>query len=140
MRGLLAPGVRLISPLTDGFTFDGPEEVIAVFSAAFALLDDVVIHRVTGDGDDWVVWGSNRLGGQNLEEIQWLRLDGEGCIAEITLFIRPLPAAALLLGRIGPELEKRGAMRRSASHASRAALPLGWVTRAVERFLMPRLK
>lgn len=75
MRACLAADARLISPLTDGFSFHGAEEVMAVFAAAFELLDDIVIHRLTGSDDDWVLCGTNRLGAQNLEEIQWLRLD-----------------------------------------------------------------
>ncbi|GAB3700436.1 nuclear transport factor 2 family protein [Corynebacterium nasicanis] len=140
MRACLAPDVHLISPLTDGFSFRGPDEVIAVFEAAFVLLDDIVIHRVTGADRDWVLHGRNRLGAQNLEEIQWLRLDEAGLISEITLFIRPMPAAVLLLGRIGPELAARGVLRPVARGASGAARPLGWIVRGVEKFLMPRLR
>lgn len=140
MRACLAADVRLVSPLTDGFDFRGADTVMAVFEAAFELLDDIRIHRLTGSGDDWVLWGRNLLGRQNLEEIQWLRLDSEGLICEITLFIRPMPAAVLLLGRIGPELAERGALRPAARAASGAARPLGWIVRGVEKWLMPRLQ
>lgn len=140
MRTCLAPDVRLISPLTDGFRFHGPDEVIAVFESAFALLDDIVIHRVTGADAEWAVWGTNRLGSQNLEEIQWLRLDDAGLIVEITLFIRPMPAAVLLLGRIGPGLAARGALKKAAGPASVAARPVGWLLRGLEKWLLPRLK
>lgn len=34
MRACLAADARLISPLTDGFSFHGAEEVMAVFAAA----------------------------------------------------------------------------------------------------------
>lgn len=50
MRSLLASEVRLISPLTDAFAFEGPDEVMAVFESAFELLDDITIHKVTGAG------------------------------------------------------------------------------------------
>lgn len=139
MRACLAADVRLVSPLTDGFDFRGVDAVMAVFESAFALLDDIRIHRLTGSGDDWVLWGRNVLDGQNLEEIQWLRLDGDGLISEITLFIRPMPAAVMLLGRIGPGLASRGALRPGARAASVAARPLGWIVRGVEKWLMPRL-
>ena len=45
MRACLAADARLISPLTDGFSFHGAEEVMAVFAAAFELLDDIVIQK-----------------------------------------------------------------------------------------------
>lgn len=114
MRAQLAADVVLISPLTDAFTFSGPDEVMAVFEAAFDLLADIEIAGVTGAGKDWVIHGTNTLGGDNLEEIQWLTLDEEGLIVRITLFIRPAPAAVTLLSRIGPGLKRRGLMGAAA--------------------------
>lgn len=124
MRACLAADARLISPLTDGFSFHGAEEVMAVFAAAFELLDDIVIHRLTGSDDDWVLCGTNRLGAQNLGEIQWLRLDEEGLIAEITLFIRPMPAAGGARGVGGGAavgVDRAG--RREVPHAATALIP-----------------
>lgn len=140
MRAQLAPDVRLISPLTDAFDFRGPDEVMAVFESAFELLRDIEIANLTGADRDWVLHGTNTLAGRNFEEIQWLRLDDDGLISTITLFIRPVPAAVGLLARIGIGLHRRGVMGRSGAFASRLAAPLAAALGLADRVLMPRLK
>ncbi|HHU10181.1 MAG TPA: nuclear transport factor 2 family protein [Intrasporangiaceae bacterium] len=140
MKEQLSPSVVLISPLTDAFTFDGPDEVMAVFESAFELLSDIEIAGVTCADQDWVIYGTNTIGGENLEEIQWLRLDDAGRIERITLFIRPAPAAITLLSRIGPRLKKRGVMGGAAAFASGAARPLALALRVTEGRVMPRLR
>lgn len=139
MREQLSDDVVLISPLTDGFTFEGPREVMAVSASAFGLLRDIEIAEVTGSGNAWVLHGTNTLNGENLEEIQWLDLDEAGLIRKITLFVRPVPAAVCLLSQIGGSLADRGALRESAGAASKAAAPLAFLLRMTERYVMPRL-
>ena len=136
----LSPTAVLISPLTDGFTFTGADEVIKVFESAFELLRDIEIKAVTGQSDDWVVHGTSTLNGHNLEEIQWLHLDEAGRIDRITLFIRPLAAALDLLARIGPPMQGRGLLDQRGGWASRSALPLAAALRLTERLVMPRLR
>lgn len=63
MKQQLASDVRLVSPLTDAFTFDGPDEVIGVFESAFEVLRDIEVHRVTGADRDWVLQDSRHRGG-----------------------------------------------------------------------------
>ncbi len=139
MTDQLAEDVELVSPLTDKFRFVGRTEVMAVFASAFDALRDIEIVGVTGAGDDWVIHGRNTLDGANLEEIQWLRLDAEGRIAHLTLFIRPAPAVLAMLAAIGPRLAARGVLPASASRASASVKPLVAVLRMVEERLMPRL-
>ncbi|MDO5534826.1 MAG: nuclear transport factor 2 family protein [Propionibacteriaceae bacterium] len=139
MRAQLAPTVVLRSPLTDAFTFTGPDAVGHVFGAAFDLLSDIEITRVTGHGDDWVVHGTNTLDGHNLEEIQWLHLDADGLIDEVTLFIRPVPAAIGLFAQIGNRLATRGVLPRRAGVAAASLAPFAAVFRGIERFVMPRV-
>ena len=139
MAEQLSPDCVLISPLTDGFRFHGGHDVSQVFGSAFDLLDDVVIHRVTGSGDDWVVYGTNSLGGRNLEEIQWLRLGDDGLIAEVTLFIRPVSAAVTLLTKIGGRLHARGVMPKKSAVAAGSLAPFAILFRLIERHLMKRL-
>lgn len=139
MEAQLSPGVVLRSPLTDAFVFRGPRDVAQVFGAAFDLLRDIEIAAVTGSGDDWVVHGVNTLGGRNLEEIQWLRLGADGLIAEVTLFIRPVPAVIGLFARIGARLAARGVLPRRAGVAAGSLAPFAALFGGIERFLMPRL-
>lgn len=140
MREQLSEDAVLRSPLTDAFDFRGREEVMAVFASAFELLTDIEIHRLTGAERDWALHGTNRLGGRNLEELQWLRLDDTGKISEITLFIRPVAAAVSLFAKIGQPLARRGAMRPIGGVASSMLTPIAAGFRLNERRLMPRLK
>ena len=139
MEAQLSPTCVLRSPLTDAFVFVGRRDVAQVFGAAFDLLRDIEITAVTGAGDDWVVHGTNTLNGRNLEEIQWLRLGGDGLIAEVTLFIRPVPAAIALFARIGARLADRGVLPRRAGVAASSLAPFAALFGGIERFLMPRL-
>lgn len=139
MAEQLALDAVLISPLTDGFRFHGRHDVAQVFASAFDLLNDITIHRVTGSERDWVVYGTNSLNGHNLEEVQWLRLNDEGLIAEVTLFIRPVAAAVTLLTRIGGRLHARGVMPRRSAVAAASLAPFGLLFRMIERHLMKRL-
>ncbi|WP_203568858.1 nuclear transport factor 2 family protein [Aestuariimicrobium ganziense] len=139
MAEQLSPDAVLVSPLTDAFRFEGRPAVMGVFEAAFEPLRDIEIVRVTGAGDDGVVHGQQTLAGENLEEVQWLRLGPDGLIAEVTLFIRPLPAVARMLSVIGPGLADRGVLPPQAGVASKAAAPLALITGLVERHVMPRV-
>ncbi len=46
----LAPGVELISPLTEQFRFVGLEQVRELLHAAFAVIDDIQFHTRWGLG------------------------------------------------------------------------------------------
>lgn len=139
MTAQLAESVVLISPLTDGFRFEGRQAVRAVFASAFDALADIEIAGLTGSGSDWVLHGTNTLGGRNLEEIQWLHLDDEGRIDRITLFIRPVSAGLAMLHAIGPRLHKRGVLPGRAAIAARTLAPFVALLNQIEQRLMPRI-
>ena len=141
MRDLLSPGVTLVSPLTDAFDFTGPDDVAGVFAAAFEVLADVAVARVTGAGADWAIHATNTVNGRRLEEIQWLHLGDDGLIDHITLFMRPVASAAELLAVIGPALARRGLM---APGPAKAASALGRMPamqlHMAEKRIFPRLR
>lgn len=141
MRDLLSPGVTLVSPLTDAFDFTGPDDVAGVFAAAFEVLADVAVARVTGAGADWAIHATNTVNGRRLEEIQWLHLGDDGLIDHITLFMRPVASAAELLAVIGPALARRGLM---APGPAKAASALGRMPamqlHMAEKRILPRLR
>lgn len=139
MRELLSEQVELISPLTDQFTFAGRREVIGVYEAIFADLTGIEFLNATGADRDWVLHGRNIFQGRNLEEIQWLRLDEDDLIEQITLFLRPAPAAIAVLATIGRRLHANGIMGRPAAVASAAAVPVSFGLTQIERFIMPKL-
>jgi len=133
----LAAGVVLVSPLTDQFRFRGREQVRAVLDAVFAVVDDFAFDSAVGEGQTRALLCRGRVGGQVLEEVQWLRLDGAGLIAEITLFCRPLPALTALMQALGPELARRQGSPGLAAFLAAATGPLHAMTSLGDRRIVP---
>ncbi len=103
----LSENVRLISPITEQFTFDGRERIRVLLEVALAAIDEITYTDQVVEGRTAALFYEGRIGATRLFEAQRLRLDDEGLISEITLFIRPLPALTLLMTRLGPELARR---------------------------------
>lgn len=146
MRTLLAERVRLVEPLTDGFAFEGRDEVMAVFAVGFEVITSGDSALITGAGHEWVTRAASSLRGRHLEEVSWIHLDDEGLIDHITLYARPSMVAISLSPPMGMALSRRGVMGKSTL---RDLLPLvqylgvppvakylDWV----ERHAMPRMK
>ncbi|MGK5682712.1 nuclear transport factor 2 family protein [Actinoplanes sp. URMC 104] len=103
----LSSDVRLISPITEQFTFDGRERVRTLLEVALAAIDEITYTDQVAEGRTVALFYSGRIGTTRLYEAQRLRLADDGLIREITLFVRPLPALTRLMTRLGPELARR---------------------------------
>lgn len=116
------------SPLTGKLTFKGREQIAAL---AGIVLDEFENFRYTdeimGDEAGFLV-GRAEVDGLEIEFVDHLRFGGDGRIAEITVFFRPLPAAAAALRRIGARLGRRKSYARGAV-ISILAHPLAIMTR-----------
>ena len=116
------------SPLTGKLIFKGREQIAAL---AGIVLDEFENFRYTdeimGDEDGFLV-GRAKVDGLEIEFVDHLRFGGDGRIAEITVFFRPLPAAAAALRRIGARLGRRTSHARGAV-ISILAHPLAIMTR-----------
>ena len=101
------------------------------FRAAELRLDVFENFRYTdelmGDGVGFLV-GRAKVDGLEIEFVDHLRFDGDGRIADITVFFRPLPATAAALRRIGARLGRRKSPMRGAM-ISVLAQPLALMTR-----------
>ncbi|OLF18914.1 nuclear transport factor 2 family protein [Actinophytocola xanthii] len=95
------------SPLTDTTSFRGQAEVRQLFDAVYERFERIDYHDVIGGGDDWVLFGTTSVGGQQVDETLRVRLDEHGKIAELTLYMRPLPALAAVMSALGPALARR---------------------------------
>jgi hypothetical protein len=133
----LAPGVELISPLTEQFRFVGLEQVRELLHAAFAVIDDIQFHTRVGIGETQAVFYRAHLGQQVLEEAQLLRLDSAGLIREITLFLRPLPALTGLMSTLGPALARQQDRPGLARFLTASTAPLHVMTRLGEHQVVP---
>ena len=103
----LAPDVVINSPISRRVSFRGRDEARRLFAVVLDLLGEVRYTNELTDGDVTVVVLDIELDGRHLHEVQVMRLDEEGRIRELTLYIRPLPALARLAGAIGPRLARR---------------------------------
>ena len=131
----LADNVVVRSPLTDRFTFDGKDDVRRLFETAYEKFDGLSYDTVIGEGRHRVLVGGAVAGGQPFEETLLLTLDDQDKIAEITLFIRPLPGLTAVMAALGPALARRNGRSRLVSGALRAmTAPLVAATRSGDRF------
>src|SRR5689334_881061 len=85
----LDPEVRLMSPITEQFTFDGREQIRTLLEVAFEVIDSIVYTDQVAEGETVALFYEGRIGKSRLYEAQRLRLAPGGLIREITLFIRP---------------------------------------------------
>ena len=123
-----AANAEFHSPLTDKLTFRGREQIAALTGIILDVFENFrYTDEIMGDKDGFLV-GRAKVDGLEIEFVDHLRFDGDGRIAEMTVFFRPLPAAAAALRRIGAPLGGRKSPMRGAM-ISVLAQPLALMTR-----------
>src|SRR5439155_24208394 len=66
-----------------------------------------------------------RVGDEPIEGVDVLHLDAHGRVREMSVFVRPLPAAAALLAALAPEVARpAGRWRAAVARAMSAPLPV----------------
>ncbi|HET6288129.1 MAG TPA: nuclear transport factor 2 family protein [Amycolatopsis sp.] len=132
-----APDAVVRSPLTDRVRFTGHAELRPLLEVAYAHLRDVRFHTDTGDGRTRVVVYTARIGGEEIEEAAVLKLGEDGLIAEVTLFVRPLPGLVALMDAFGPDIARRNGRTFAARLLAVAAKPLLAMVRSGDRRAVP---
>lgn len=132
LEACLAPAVTLKSPITDRFEFDGRAQVLAVLADVFAVVSERRFHRDAGDRRERVLLGSGVVGGVAIEESLHLRLDDDGRVERIELFVRPLPGLTALAAALGPRVARRRGPAQAAAVRALMA-PLAFMTRHGEK-------
>jgi hypothetical protein len=135
IRELLAPDVVLNSPITSSFRFQGPDEIVELLEIVRDAYEELEYTAIFGSGDRWAHVFLARVGGQETEGIDVMRLDGEGRVLEFTVFFRPLPGLAALTAALAPAVAPSRGKRAAARLLTR---PLAFLTRSGER-VAPRL-
>jgi hypothetical protein len=116
------------SPLTDKLTFRGREQIAALAGIVLEVFENFrYTDEIMGDEEGFLV-GRAKVGGLEIEFVDHLHFDGDGRIASMTVFFRPLPAAAVALRQIGARLGRRKSPLRGAL-VSMLAQPLAFMTR-----------
>ena len=91
MSGTLREDVVLHSPILFR-GFEGREIVLGVLTHVAATLEDFRYTDELAEGDTVVLRFKARVGDRELEGIDFLELDDEGNVRELTVFMRPFSA------------------------------------------------
>lgn len=84
--------------------FEGREVVLQVLTHVIATLEDFrYTDEVTGDGTVFLRFKA-RVGERELEGIDFLELDEDGLVRELTVFMRPLSALTAFNERMAARL------------------------------------
>jgi hypothetical protein len=132
-----AENAVLHSPLTERVRFTGQAELRALIEVAYGHIDEIRFHTDVGDERTRVVIYRARIRGAAMEEATLLRFDDDGKIAEATLFIRPLPGLAEVMGTFGPDIARRNGRPGAARLLSVLTRPLLSMVRSGDRFAVP---
>ena len=126
-----APDVIVRSPITSSFEFRGRDQVRDLLRDVVAALGPSHYVEEIGEGDTRVLLARVVVGGQEINEAIVTRLRPDGLIAEMTLYVRPLPGLTTMAARIGPRVAgHRGRWRRVVLTAMLA--PLAFASRRGE--------
>jgi hypothetical protein len=134
---LLAPDVVFHSPMTDRIRFEGKDEVAALHRDIFAVLDDVDTTEPLALGDTGSFSFRARVRGVELEAMNLVRVNEQGQIVELTVFVRPLPGLATLFATLPPRVSARRRGRLKGTLVAILARPLAFTLCIADR-LTPR--
>lgn len=134
----LSTDVTLVSPITAQFTFRGHRQVRTLLEVALAAIDDISYTDQVAQGRTVALFYEASVGGTRLYEAQRVRLDADGLIGEITLYVRPLPALTRLMTRLGPDLARRNGQPGLARLIPLAGGMMHSMADTGERKIMPR--
>jgi poly-beta-hydroxyalkanoate depolymerase len=84
--------------------FEGRETVSAVLTHVAATLEDLTYTHELADGDSVVLRFTAKVGDKELEGIDFLELDDEGRVRELTVFMRPFSALTAFNERMAARL------------------------------------
>jgi SnoaL-like protein len=98
----LAEDVVLRSPIFS-IPFEGKEECVELFRALFETLGEMS-YLLDQPGDPGVFAWRTEVDGEPLEGVDLVRLDDEGKVKEVTVFMRPLRGIAAFANATGPRL------------------------------------
>ncbi len=132
---LLAPDIVVRSPITNRIRFEGIEQVSDLFVRIFDVISDIRFYETIGEGEaSQVIFWRARVGRHYLEESNLLRLDDQGRIREMTVFMRPVSGLMVLATELVSSFARSQRARPRACRAddARAAergLPFGRAAR-----------
>lgn len=133
---VFAPDVVLHSPIIQS-AFRGREAARELYEILFEAFGHIDFRHQSHSGHVYAFSWSAELQSRLIEGAELIRVDANGQIAEITVFMRPLAGLAAFASAVGPRL----ASRRGRYRAPVVGL-MGSVLRAISKvadFASPRL-
>jgi hypothetical protein len=109
-----APDAVLRSPLTGRLVFRGRDQIRTVTGIVLEAFEDLRYTGEVNDGSTAFLLSRAHIEGQEIEIADHVVLDEDGRISELTVFCRPLPAAAVALRVLGTALARRRGAKRAA--------------------------
>ena len=104
MAAALDPDITFRSPIVFR-TYEGRDAVMQVLSLVGEVFEDFrYLDELHGEGTTCLVFAA-RVGGRDLEGIDYLRLGADGLVTELTVMVRPYSAATALRDAMGAKLE-----------------------------------
>lgn len=113
MKAILREDVVLHGPVLFR-PFEGRDMVLAVLTHVAAVLEKLRYVSELSDGREVALRFTARVGDRELEGIDFLELDEDGRVAELTVFMRPMSALTRFNERMA---ERLGIEARSAGRA-----------------------
>ena len=106
--GCFSSDIVIRSPITQRIRFEGIEQASDLFRRLFKIIRDIRFYETIGEGQQsQVIFWRGRVGRQYLEEANLLRLDEDGRIKEMTVFMRPVPGLLALAVGLASSLAGR---------------------------------
>lgn len=103
-----ATDIVIRSPVTQRIRFAGIEQAEDLFRRVFTVISDIRFYETVGEGErTQVIFWRGRVGRQYLEEANLLRLNSDGLISEMTVFMRPLSGLLTLAAELASALASR---------------------------------
>ena len=135
----LSPDARVVSPITEQFAFRGRQQIRTLLEVALAAIDDLTYTDQVAEGPTVALFYEAQVGATRLYEAQRLRLDADGLISDIALYVRPLPALTALMTRLGPDLARRNGHPTLARLIPLAGGAMHTMAATGEQRIMPRV-
>lgn len=115
VAALMAEDVVVHGPVTRRMAFRGRDEVRELFAVVMANVDDLRYVEDVGDDHLRVLTLHGRRGRHRYEEAVLMRLRDDGLIAELRIYVRPLPGTVAMAAAFAPALARaRGGRVRAA--------------------------
>jgi SnoaL-like protein len=121
-----APDLVFHSPITSTIQFEGRDEMLNLYRTVLEVYDEQHCVAEYESGNTLVVHLHARIGNQELDEVQILRMNEQGKVREITMYVRPLPGLTALMAALAPKLARS---RWRAGVLAAMSRPLATMTR-----------